>query len=310
MGKIGFVYAGQGSQVVGMGKSFYDNYQVARDVFDNIDLDIDIKKLCFEGPLEELSKTSNTQPCMVAVAVVATKLLKENGVVPDYVAGLSLGEYSALNASGVLDDQMAINLVHFRGQAMERAAIGIESKMIAIIGLDRELLNEAVDEASNLGVVSIANYNCPGQLVIGGEANAVTKASELALEKGARRAIPLNTSGPFHTSLLVPASLELKEKFASVEFKEMKIPVVFNSSAKELEADESVAKMLEKQVMSSVYFEDSVRYMIANGVDTIIEIGPGKVLSGFIRKIDKTMKTYQVEDQTSLEKTLAGLKGE
>lgn len=310
MGKIGFVYAGQGSQVVGMGKSFYDNYQVARDVFDNIDLDIDIKKLCFEGPLEELSKTSNTQPCMVAVAVVATKLLKENGVVPDYVAGLSLGEYSALNASGVLDDQMAINLVRFRGQAMERAAIGIESKMIAIIGLDRELLNEAVDEASNLGVVSIANYNCPGQLVIGGEANAVIKASELALEKGARRAIPLNTSGPFHTRLLVPASLELKEKFASVEFKEMKIPVVFNSSAKELEADESVAKMLEKQVMSSVYFEDSVRYMIANGVDTIIEIGPGKVLSGFIRKIDKTMKTYQVEDQTSLEKTLAGLKGE
>lgn len=310
MGKIGFVYAGQGSQVVGMGKSFYDNYQVARDVFDNIDLDIDIKKLCFEGPLEELSKTSNTQPCMVAVAVVATKLLKENGVVPDYVAGLSLGEYSALNASGVLDDQMAINLVRFRGQAMERAAIGIESKMIAIIGLDRELLNEAVDEASNLGVVSIANYNCPGQLVIGGEANAVIKASELALEKGARRAIPLNTSGPFHTRLLVPASLELKEKFASVEFKEMKIPVVFNSSAKELEADESVAKMLEKQVMSSVYFEDSVRYMIANGVDTIIEIGPGKVLSGFIRKIDKTIKTYQVENQTSLEKTLAGLKGE
>ena len=310
MGKIGFVYAGQGSQVVGMGKSFYDNYQVARDVFDNIDLDIDIKKLCFEGPLEELSKTSNTQPCMVAVAVVATKLLKENGVVPDYVAGLSLGEYSALNASGVLDDQMAINLVRFRGQAMERAAIGIESKMIAIIGLDRELLNEAVDEASNLGVVSIANYNCPGQLVIGGEANAVIKASELALEKGARRAIPLNTSGPVHTSLLVPASLELKEKFASVEFKEMKIPVVFNSSAKELEADESVDKMLEKQVMSSVYFEDSVRYMIANGVDTIIEIGPGKVLSGFIRKIDKTIKTYQVEDQTSLEKTLAGLKGE
>ncbi|WP_304960294.1 ACP S-malonyltransferase [Thomasclavelia cocleata] len=310
MGKIGFVYAGQGSQVVGMGKSFYDNYQVARDVFDNIDLDIDIKKLCFEGPLEELSKTSNTQPCMVAVAVVATKLLKENGVVPDYVAGLSLGEYSALNASGVLDDQMAINLVRFRGQAMERAAIGIESKMIAIIGLDRELLNEAVDEASNLGVVSIANYNCPGQLVIGGEANAVIKASELALEKGARRAIPLNTSGPFHTRLLVPASLELKEKFASVEFKEMKIPVVFNSSAKELEADESVDKMLEKQVMSSVYFEDSVRYMIANGVDTIIEIGPGKVLSRFIRKIDKTIKTYQVEDQASLEKTLAGLKGE
>ena len=310
MGKIGFVYAGQGSQVVGMGKSFYDNYQVAKDVFDQIDLDIDVKKLCFEGPIEELSKTSNTQPCMVAVAVVATKLLKENGINPDYVAGLSLGEYSALNAAGVLDDQTAINLVRFRGQAMEEAAAGIESKMIAIIGLDRDLLNEAVNEASELGVVSIANYNCPGQLVIGGEAKAVTKASELALEKGARRTIPLNTSGPFHTKLLEAASVKLKERFETVTFNEMKVPVIFNSTAKELAEDTTVAKMLEKQVMSSVYFEDSIRYMIANGVDTIIEIGPGKVLSGFVRKIDRKIKTYQVEDQASLEKTLAGLKGE
>lgn len=310
MSKIGFVYAGQGSQVVGMGKSFYDNYQIAKDVFDNIDLDIDVKKICFEGPIEELSKTSNTQPCMVTVAIIATRLLKENGIVPDYVAGLSLGEYSALNAAGVLTDNDAIDLVRFRGQAMERAAAGIESKMFAIIGLDRELLNEAVNEAKDLGFVAIANYNCPGQLVIAGEVDAVTKASELALEKGARRAIPLNTSGPFHTELLAPASKELKEKFTTVTFNEMQIPVVFNSSAKELEPGTSIAKMLEKQVMSSVYFEDSIRYMISKGVDTIIEIGPGKVLSGFIRKIDKSIKTYQVEDQASLEKTLAGLKGE
>ena len=310
MSKIVFVYAGQGSQVVGMGKSFYDNYQIAKDVFDNIDLDIDVKKLCFEGPIEELSKTSNTQPCMVTVAIIATRLLKENGIVPDYVAGLSLGEYSALNAAGVLTDNDAIDLVRFRGQAMERAAAGIESKMFAIIGLDRELLNEAVNEAKDLGFVAIANYNCPGQLVIAGEVDAVTKASELALEKGARRAIPLNTSGPFHTELLAPASKELKEKFTTVTFNEMQIPVVFNSSAKELEPGTSIAKMLEKQVMSSVYFEDSIRYMISKGVDTIIEIGPGKVLSGFIRKIDKSIKTYQVEDQASLEKTLMGLKGE
>ena len=310
MSKIGFVYAGQGSQVVGMGKSFYDNYQIAKDVFDNIDLDIDVKKLCFEGPIEELSKTSNMQPCMVTVAIIATRLLKENGIVPDYVAGLSLGEYSALNAAGVLTDNDAIDLVRFRGQAMERAAAGIESKMFAIIGLDRELLNEAVNEAKDLGFVAIANYNCPGQLVIAGEVDAVTKASELALEKGARRAIPLNTSGPFHTELLAPASKELKEKFTTVTFNEMQIPVVFNSSAKELEPGTSIAKMLEKQVMSSVYFEDSIRYMISKGVDTIIEIGPGKVLSGFIRKIDKSIKTYQVEDQASLEKTLMGLKGE
>ena len=246
MSKIGFVYAGQGSQVVGMGKSFYDNYQIAKDVFDNIDLDIDVKKLCFEGPIEELSKTSNTQPCMVTVAIIATRLLKENGIVPDYVAGLSLGEYSALNAAGVLTDNDAIDLVRFRGQAMERAAAGIESKMFAIIGLDRELLNEAVNEAKDLGFVAIANYNCPGQLVIAGEVDAVTKASELALEKGARRAIPLNTSGPFHTELLAPASKELKEKFTTVTFNEMQIPVVFNSSAKELEPGTSIAKMLEK----------------------------------------------------------------
>ena len=304
MGKIGFVYAGQGSQVVGMGKSFYDNYQIAKDIFDNIDLDIDVKKLCFEGPIEELSKTSNTQPCMVTVAVIATKLLKENGIDPDFVAGLSLGEYSALNAAGVLDDQTAISLVRFRGQAMERAVMEMESKMVAIIGLNRELLDEAVAEASDLGVVSIANYNCPGQLVIGGEANAVTKASELALQKGARRAIP------FHTRLLAPASQELKEKFTDITFNEMQIPVIFNSSAKELEANVSVAEMLEKQVMSPVYFEDSIRYMLENGVDTIIEIGPGKVLSGFIRKIDKKIKTYQVEDQESLNKTISGLKGE
>ena len=310
MSKIGFVYAGQGSQVVGMGKSFYDNYQIAKDVFDNIDLDIDVKKICFEGPIEELSKTSNTQPCMVTVAIIATRLLKENGIVPDYVAGLSLGEYSALNAAGVLTDNDAIDLVRFRGQAMDRAAAGIESKMFAIIGLDRELLNEAVNEAKDLGFVAIANYNCPGQLVIAGEVDAVTKASELALEKGACRAIPLNTSGPFHTELLAPASKELKEKFTTVTFNEMQIPVVFNSSAKELEPGTSIAKMLEKQVMSSVYFEDSIRYMISKGVDTIIEIGPGKVLSGFIRKIDKSIKTYQVEDQASLEKTLMGLKGE
>lgn len=310
MGKIGFVYAGQGSQVVGMGKSFYDNYQIAKDIFDNIDLDIDVKKLCFEGPIEELSKTSNTQPCMVTVAVIATKLLKENGIDPDFVAGLSLGEYSALNAAGVLDDQTAISLVRFRGQAMERAVMEMESKMVAIIGLNRELLDEAVAEASDLGVVSIANYNCPGQLVIGGEANAVTKASELALQKGARRAIPLNTSGPFHTRLLASASQELKEKFTDITFNEMQIPVIFNSSAKELAANVSVAEMLEKQVMSPVYFEDSIRYMLENGVDTIIEIGPGKVLSGFIRKIDKKIKTYQVEDQESLNKTISGLKGE
>ena len=307
--KIGFIYAGQGSQVVGMGKSFYDNYPEAKEVFDAIDLDIDIKKLCFEGPIEELSKTSNTQPCMVATAIVATKLLKQNGIEPNYVCGLSLGEYSALQCANVFDEQTAISLVRFRGQAMERAATGLDSKMVAVIGLDRELLQEAINEAEADGVVQIANYNCPGQLVIGGEAKAVDKASELAKEKGARRAIPLNTSGPFHTKLLEPASKELHDKFKEITFNSMETPVIFNSTAKELETPNTVADMLEKQVMSSVYFEDSIRYMLDQGVDTIIEIGPGKVLSGFVKKITKEVNIYQVEDKESLEKTIEGIKG-
>lgn len=307
--KIGFIYAGQGSQVVGMGKSFYDNYQEAKDIFDTISLDIDIKTLCFEGPIEELSKTSNTQPCMVLTAIIATKLLKANGITPDYVCGLSLGEYSALQCADVFDVQTAIELVRFRGLAMENAAKGIESKMVAVLGLERDVLLEAVKEASSLGVVQIANYNCPGQLVIGGELKAVEKASELALEKGAKRAIPLNTSGPFHTSLLKKAGDALHDKFSEVTFHDMKVPVIFNSTAKELEAGVSIASMLEKQVQSSVYFEDSIRYMIEQGVDTIVEIGPGKVLSGFVKKISKEINLYQVEDKESLEKTVEGLKG-
>lgn len=307
--KIGFIYAGQGSQVVGMGKSFYENYSEAKEVFDSIDLDIDIKSLCFDGPIEELSKTRNTQPCMVATAIAATKLLKANGITPDYTCGLSLGEYSALQCADVFDMQTAIELVRFRGLAMENAAKGIESKMVAVLGLEREALVEAVNEASTLGVVQIANYNCPGQLVIGGELMAVEKASELALEKGAKRAIPLNTSGPFHTSLLKGAGDALHDKFKEVTFSEMKIPVIFNSTAKQLEDGVSIASMLEKQVQSSVYFEDSIRYMMEQGVDTIIEIGPGKVLSGFIKKISKEITVYQVEDKESLEKTVEGLKG-
>lgn len=308
--KIGFIYAGQGSQVVGMGKSFYDHYETARKIMDSIQIDFDVKDLCFNGPIDVLSQTQYTQPCMVACAIMATELLKENGIEPAMSAGLSLGEYSALYSAGVMDAKTTIDLVRFRGQAMEEAAKGIESKMVAVLGLDRETLQKCVEEASVYGVVQIANYNCPGQLVIGGEAKAVDKAAELALENKARRALPLNTSGPFHTSLLEKASIALADKFKEVTFHEMRLPVIFNSTAKPLEANSTIAEMLTRQVKSSVYFEDSVRYMLSQGVDTFIEIGPGKVLSGFIRKIDKTIKCCQVEDQESLEKTLKELKGE
>lgn len=305
--KIGFIYAGQGSQVVGMGKSFYDNYPEAKAIFDDTILDIDIKKLCFEGPIEELSKTSNTQPCMVAVATIATTLLKKQGIIPSYVCGLSLGEYSALHCADVLDTQTAISLVRFRGLAMEKAVVKIDSKMVAILGLDREIVQLILIKAQELGVVQIANYNCPGQLVIAGEIQAVEKASQLAKEEGAKRVIALQTSGPFHTTLLRSAAKELDDKCKEVVFQPMSIPVIFNSTAKELQEPNTIADMLEKQVMSAVYFEDSIRYMLEHGVDTFIEIGPGKVLSGFIKKITKDVTLYQVEDKESLEKTIEGI---
>ena len=293
--KLGIIYAGQGSQVVGMGKSFYP-----REIFDQNE---DLKELCFNGPLEKLSYTPYTQPCMVMVATIITDLLKEQGIVPDYTAGLSLGEYSALYCAGVFERQQVIDLARFRGKVMQEAVSGIESEMIAVLGMKEELLQDL------LGVVSISNYNCPGQLVVAGEKKAVENVKELALENKARRVISLNTSGPFHTSLLKEASLALKERFKKETFHEMKIPVIFNTLGHEIE-DQSIPEILEKQVMSPVYFEKSIRYMIDQGVDTIIEVGPGKVLSGFVRKIDRSIQLYQIEDMESLKKTVKALKGE
>ena len=299
--KLGIIYAGQGSQVVGMGKSFYP-----REIFDQNE---DLKELCFNGPLEKLSYTPYTQPCMVMVATIITDLLKEQGIVPDYTAGLSLGEYSALYCAGVVERKQVIDLARFRGKVMQEAVSGIESEMIAVLGMKEELLQDLCHQASSLGIVSISNYNCPGQLVVAGEKKAVEKVKELALENKARRVISLNTSGPFHTSLLKEASLALKERFKKETFHEMKIPVIFNTLGQEIE-DQSIPEILEKQVMSPVYFEKSIRYMINQGVDTIIEVGPGKVLSGFVRKIDRSIQLYQIEDMESLKKTVKALKGE
>ena len=304
--KIGFLYAGQGSQVVSMGQSLYQYSPLVKEVYDQYP---DLKQLSFQGPLEELSKTENTQPCMVLLATTITDLLKQNEINPDYVAGLSLGEYSSLHCTEVFDFQTVVEIVRFRGQATKDAVIDIDSKMAAVMSMERSTLEKICKQASNEGVVSIANYNCPGQLVIAGESQAVEKASELALKQGARRVIPLNTSGPFHTVLLKEASLKLKEQFKTITFNPMKVPVVFNCLGSE-KGNQQIPYLLEKQVMSPVYFEDSIRYMLSQGVDTLIEIGPGKVLSGFVRKIDKSIKTYQVEDEESLKKVCLALKGE
>lgn len=305
---LAFVYAGQGAQYAGMGLDFYKNYDRFREVIDGIDVDFDLKKISFEGPEEVLTKTEYTQPCMVAFAAGVNALLADEGIKPQMAAGLSLGEYSALQAAGVFDAQTAVSLAAFRGQAMEEAVKGLPCGMTAVLGLERSKLQEACRQASALGVVEITNYNCPMQLVIAGEQAAVDEASRLALEMGARRCQPLKVSGPFHTSLMDPAAQELHEEFQDVDFGEMDFPVIFNATARPMSEQETLPELLERQVHQSVLFEDSVRYMADQGIDTVVEIGPGKALSGFIRKTVKGIKTYNIEDPESFESTLAALK--
>lgn len=308
--KLGFLYAGQGSQHPGIGKDLYEAYPAFRDVFDGAKLDFDLKAVCFEDPDGVLNQTRYTQPCMVAFAVGMTAVLKEKGICPQMTAGLSLGEYSALHAAGVLDGQTAIQTVAFRGQAMERAAGGRESAMTAVLGLERGPLQEACEEAAGQGIVVIANYNCPGQLVIGGEKAAVEQAAALAKEKGAKRCLPLKVSGPFHTPLMAPAGEELEGYFKGIQFGTMEIPVIFNCLGKEKSTEDAIPALLVKQVQSSVYMEDSIRAMAEAGADAIVEIGPGKALTGFVRKTVPGLPVFPVEtvaDVEGLAEKLAGL---
>lgn len=311
--KIGFLYAGQGSQHVGMGKDLYDAYPEFREVFDNINLDFDVKKCCFEGPQEQLGQTRYTQPCMVAFAVGVTKILASQNIRPEIAAGLSLGEYSALYASGVFDEKQVIDLVAYRGKSMEEAVTGRDTGMIAVMNLDREIIKECCKQAeeefaaSPYHVAEVANYNTPVQVTVSGDTPVITRAGELMMEKGARRIVPISVSGPFHTSLMKPAGDKLAERFKGEHFGEMSFPVLFNATGRELEAGKTIADMLEIQVQSSVYFEDSIRYMIEKGVDTFVEIGPGKTLSGFVKKIDRALTTYSVEDVEGLKALLEAL---
>ena len=307
--KLGFLYAGQGSQKAGMGQAFYEAEPEFRAVFDAAPVDFDLKEVCFTGGDRKLDDTRYTQPCMVAFAVGVTRLLHREGIVPAYAAGLSLGEYSALHCAGVFDDRTAIELAAFRGAAMAKAAEGLDCAMIAVLGLDREPLLAACREAAALGTVEIANYNCPGQLVIGGEKSAVEKAAELAKEKGAKRCMPLRVSGPFHTSLMAPAGDALREKFQTVSFHAMSFPVLFNCKGDVLGEGDTIPGLLERQVQSSVYLEDTIRRMAEHGVDTFVEIGPGKTLSGFVRKTVKDVTTYSIDTVEDLNGVLAALKG-
>lgn len=307
--KLAFLYAGQGSQHPGMGRAFYESSPLFRQAYDGAPVDFDLAETCLDDPQGVLNQTAYTQPCLVAFAVGVTKLLKAAGLRPDYCAGLSLGEYSALHCAGVLDDETAISLAAFRGRAMAQAAQGVESAMMAVLNLDRAALSECCREASDLGVVEIANYNCPGQLVIGGEKAAVERAAALAREKGARRCLPLKVSGPFHISLLAPAGDALRERFQTVAFRPMEVPVLFNCLGDRMGPADTIPALLERQVQSSVYMEDTIRRLAALGVDAVVEIGPGKTLSGFVRKTAPEMQTYAVETPAELDGAVSALKG-
>ena len=306
---LAFLYAGQGSQHPGMGADLYEAHPAFRAVLDAAGVDFDLKTTMFTDPDGVLNLTEYTQPCMVAFAAGMTALLAERGIVPDYAAGLSLGEYSALQCAGVFTAPQAISLAAFRGKAMAAAAAGRPCGMTAVLGLDREKLQEACRQAAGAGVVEIANYNCPGQLVIGGEQAAVDKAAALAKELGAKRCLPLKVSGPFHTSLLAPAGDALREKFRETAFGAMRIPVLFNCLGREMGPEDTIPALLGKQVQTSVYMEDTIRRLAELGVDTLVEIGPGKALIGFVKKTAPAIKTYAVETCADLDALSAALKG-
>ena len=308
--KLAFLYAGQGSQHPGMGADLYEAYPEFRAVLDSARLDFDLKTVSFTDPDGVLNQTQYTQPCMVAFAAGMTAILASKGIHPSYAAGLSLGEYSALEAAGVFTAEEAVELAAFRGKAMAAAAAGVPCGMTAVLGLDRDKLRQACAEASDEGVVEIANYNCPGQLVIGGHKAAVDKAAAKAKELGAKRCVPLKVSGPFHTSLLKAAGDALREKFTEIQFGEMQFPVLFNCLGHEMGENDTIPALLERQVQSSVYMEDTIRRMAELGVDMIVEIGPGKVLSGFVKKTAPGIKTCAVETCADIDALCEALKGE
>ena len=308
--KLAVLYAGQGAQHPGMGKEFYESSPAFRAAFDSAELDFDLHRVCFEDPDGVLNQTEYTQPCMVAFACGVTAVLQQKGVRPAYVAGLSLGEYSALEAAGVFTAKQAVELAAYRGKAMAKAAEGIDCGMTAVLGLDRAALAECCEQAAELGCVQICNYNCPGQLVIGGEKAAVDKAAERAKAAGARRCIPLKVSGPFHTRLMSPAGDALAERFRTENFGEMKIPVLFNCLGREKADTDTVPALLVKQVQSSVHMEDTLRRLGELGVDHILEVGPGSALSGFVKKTLSGVPCVAVETPEQLDAALNAWKEE
>jgi [acyl-carrier-protein] S-malonyltransferase len=307
MGKIAFLFPGQGAQYVGMGQDLAQEHAVVRQHFDEAStlLGFDLAKLCWEGPEEELKKTANQQPAILTVSIACLSLLTKAGLKPDVVAGLSLGEYSALVAAGALSFAEAVPLVQRRGTYMQDAVpLGVGG-MAAVLGLDTlqvEAVCSAASEATGL-IVQGANYNCPGQVVVSGHVGAVERAMELVTEAGGK-AVKLSVTAPFHSQLLTPAGTLLAGALTKVTLHDAHIPVVANVTADYVKRSSEIGDLLVRQVSSPVRWEDSMRRMIADGVETFIEVGPSKALGGFLKKIDRTVRTFNIEDSQSLGKVL------
>lgn len=306
MSKLAFIFPGQGAQKAGMGKDFYENSEAARSFFDQAqkNLDFDLKEMCF-GEHEELNLTEYTQPCMVSVCLAIVRELKKRGINPDITAGLSLGEYAAVAAAGGMNELDAIKLVRRRGILMQSTVPAGEGAMAAVLGLDAKKIEEILENFEN---VWIANYNCPGQIVITGLTNEVQQASLALKEAGAKRVVELKVSGPFHSLLLKPAGEALLKGMESMSFSPLQVPYVANATAEIMTDSKKISTFFAKGIYSSVRWQQSIETMLENGVDTFVEIGPGKTLAGFMRKIAPKATVYNVssfEDAIALEKCLS-----
>ena len=311
--KIGYIFPGQGTQVVGMGKDIYEKYEKARNVYKIIDsvLNENIEKLTYEEKQEELNKTENTQIAIYAMSMAILEILNNNGIKPVVAAGLSLGEYSALTAAGAISLEDGAKIVRIRGKLMQNLAPKGNWAMAAIIGLEDNKVEEACKNVTN-GFVKAVNYNCPGQVVVSGEKDAVMKAMENAKELGAKRVIELKTSGPFHTEKLQAASTKLKRELEKIDFKKFEIPVIKNLNGEAYKKEDNMVEILSNHVVNPVKYGKSIEKMLEMGVDTFIEIGPGKTLSGFVKKVckklEKEVNVFNIENVETLENTLQALK--